>query len=249
MEIDVFHYSAWPFWLLTIVGVLLTGISKSGLAGGAGVLAVPLMALYLPVPLAAAITLPLLWLMDAKTVYSYRDAIDTGLLWQLCPAACCGIAIGGLMLGKVSSEHLQWILGLLSIVFACWQSLTKFLSRFAKAGFFWGGLAGITSTLLHAGGPPLSIFLLGREVDKRQWLGTAACFFAITNLLKAIPYTLNHQWSSEQWLLSVILLPVAWFGVVLGVWLAKRIDQQLFIKIARSMLGLAGCLLIYESLF
>jgi len=33
----------WLFWLIAITGVILTGISKSGFAGGAGVVAVPLM--------------------------------------------------------------------------------------------------------------------------------------------------------------------------------------------------------------
>ena len=248
MEIDLFHINATPFWLLAIIGVLLTGISKSGLAGGAGVLAVPLMALYIPVPMAAAISLPLLWLMDVKTVYSYRDAIDRALLWQLCPAAFIGVAAGGLLLGKVDDIQLQLILGVLSIIFAVWSSLTKLLSCFSNAGLIWGGLAGVTSTLLHAGGPPLSIFLLGRDVDKRQWLGTAACFFAVINIIKAVPYTLNNQWSEQQWWVSLALLPFAWFGVGLGVWLAKKINQIRFIYIARSMLFLAGIMLVYKGI-
>ncbi len=48
------------FWLLAFAGVVLTGISKSGFAGGAGVVAVPLLALVLPVERAAALMLPLL---------------------------------------------------------------------------------------------------------------------------------------------------------------------------------------------
>ena len=40
------------FWLLAVVGVFLTGISKSGFAGGAGVVAVPLLALVVSPALA-----------------------------------------------------------------------------------------------------------------------------------------------------------------------------------------------------
>ena len=45
--------------------VLLMGLAKSGFGAGFGALAVPLMALAMPVPQAAAIMLPLLAIMDA----------------------------------------------------------------------------------------------------------------------------------------------------------------------------------------
>ena len=54
------------FWILAILGVTLTGISKSGFAGGAGVVAVPLMSLYIPFEHTVVIMLPLLIVMDYK---------------------------------------------------------------------------------------------------------------------------------------------------------------------------------------
>ena len=65
------------FWLLAIIGVIFTGISKSGLAGGAGVVAVPLLALVISVPEAAALMLPLLLIMDVRTISMYRQAIKS----------------------------------------------------------------------------------------------------------------------------------------------------------------------------
>ena len=55
------------FWLVAVLGVILTGVSKSGFAGGAGVVAVPLMALFIPVSQAVVIMLPLLLLMPNKS--------------------------------------------------------------------------------------------------------------------------------------------------------------------------------------
>lgn len=80
-------YSSFLFWLLAIVGVLLTGISKSGFAGGAGVVAVPILALVMPVPQAAALMLPLLIVMDIKAIQLYRQHINKRVLFSIIPAA------------------------------------------------------------------------------------------------------------------------------------------------------------------
>ena len=49
------------FYAVAVPAVMLTGLSKSGFLGGFGALAVPLMSLAIPVPQAAAIMLPLLF--------------------------------------------------------------------------------------------------------------------------------------------------------------------------------------------
>ena len=54
-----------PFcYLVTVPAVLLLGISKSGFGAGFGALAVPMMAMAVSVPQAAAILMPVLLLMD-----------------------------------------------------------------------------------------------------------------------------------------------------------------------------------------
>ena len=68
-------WSDWPlihdaaFYAVAVPAVLLMGLSKSGFLGGFGSLAVPLMALVVPVPQAAAIMLPLLLVMDAAGLH------------------------------------------------------------------------------------------------------------------------------------------------------------------------------------
>ena len=52
------------FYAAAIPAVLIAGISKGGFAGGLGVLAVPMMAIFIPPMQAASIMLPILCLMD-----------------------------------------------------------------------------------------------------------------------------------------------------------------------------------------
>ncbi len=237
------------FWLLAIVGVLLTGISKSGFAGGAGVIAVPLLSLVIPVPVAAALMLPLLIVMDAKSLSYYWRSVRWQELKIIVPAALVGIIIGGYLLGKLPSNLLQVLLGIFCIVFSLWRKLTPLLAGIPYAGFIWGVISGLTSTLLHSGGPPINIYLAACRLPKQTWLATAAVFFAIMNLIKIIPYALTDQWQSDSivpdlLLIDIVLLPISLIGVWLGYILQKQISEAHFMTACKGLLFLSGIALL-----
>ncbi len=236
-------------WGLAIVGVLLTGISKSGFAGGAGVIAVPLLSLVIPVPVAATLMLPLLLVMDAKSLNYYWRSVQWQELKVIAPAALTGIIAGGYLLGKLPSNLLHVLLGVFCIVFALWKKLTPLLARIPYAGIIWGMVSGLTSTLLHSGGPPINIYLATRQLPKRNWLATAAVFFAMMNLVKIIPYTLTDQWQtdaliSELLIIDIILLPISLIGVWLGYILQLRISEAHFMSACKGLLFLSGLALL-----
>ncbi|WP_166267927.1 sulfite exporter TauE/SafE family protein [Marinobacter caseinilyticus] len=237
------------FWLLAGIGVILTGISKSGFAGGAGVVAVPLLAFAVPLPLAAVIMLPVLLFMDIRTIHLYRKHASLATLKHLVPAAFVGIALGGSVMGMLSTAALELITGVISIVFASWQWISSSLQRFQQAGWFWGTVSGVTSTLIHAGGPPINVYFLGRNLPKLQWLGTAAVLFGVMNLTKVIPYSLNGFWELRLLLVSVLLLPAAWLGVQLGHGIQQRIGGDTFTRICRVLLMISGAGLVVKGLF
>lgn len=242
------YWFSTPFWVLAIAGVILTGISKSGFAGGSGVVAVPLLALVMPVPTAAALLLPLLLVMDAKTVWYYRRGITRAHLFAILPAALIGIALAGWAMKDLSSQWLQIVLGSFSIVFAVWQKITPTLGRLKGSGIIWGCIAGVSSTLLHAGGPPINIYLLSQQLSKLTWLATASVFFAVLNVIKIIPYSLNQQWSVELLKLDIALLPAAIFGIWLGKVIQQRIDDRQFVVVCRGLLFFSGIALVIKAL-
>jgi uncharacterized protein len=236
------------FWLIAGIGVIFTGISKSGFAGGAGVVAVPLITLFLPIQDAIVVMLPLLLLMDAKTIHYYRGKANWAILKQLLPAAIAGIALAGIALSALSEVTLTLLLALISIVFSMWQKLTPILGRLPGAALLWGMTSGITSTLIHAGGPPLNIYLLAKQLDKLVWLATAGIFFGVMNIVKLIPYTLNEQWRMELFLVATAFIPLAFVGVWLGKVIQTKISEQRFAQSCRMLLLLSGILLLLKLL-
>ena len=92
------------FYAVAVPAVLMMGLSKSGFLGGFGSLAVPLMALTVPVPQAAAIMLPLLAVMDATGLQQLWRACDRALLALLLPAGLLGTVVGTLSFGVLSTN-------------------------------------------------------------------------------------------------------------------------------------------------
>lgn len=243
------------FYLLATIVILLTGMDKGGFARGMGTMAVPALALLVDPRVAAAIMLPILCCMDLVTLKAFRGQWDLQIVKVIIPAAAGGIALGTLSFRYLSADHIRFIIGTFSIYVAVQQLPNSALvnndyvpSPSKLAGRIWGAASGFSSFIAHAGGPPLSIYLLPLRLDKTIVVGTSALFFAIVNALKLIPYALLGQLHFENLKVSLILLPVAPIGVLLGVFLHRRISNHIFYFMSYVMLGLIGIKLILESL-
>jgi hypothetical protein len=73
------------FYATAVVAVLVLGVAKGGLAGGIGLVAVPLMSLTIEPARAAAILLPILMLMDATALGPWWGKWDARSLRTTAP--------------------------------------------------------------------------------------------------------------------------------------------------------------------
>jgi uncharacterized protein len=241
------------FWFAAVPGVLLFGISKGGFAGGFGIVTVPLMALAIAPAQAAAIMLPILLAMDVGAVWAYRRQWSRGLIRMLLPAGLAGTAIGTLVFRELSSDAIRLFLGVLAIGFVLWRTLRHAPSAGAPRpsavmGAFWAALAGLTSFVAHAGGPPISVYLLPLRLAPSVLVGTVAVLFAALNWSKVLPYWWLGLFSSQNLLTSAALAPVGIAGVALGVWLHRRVNDQLFYRLVYAFLLATGAKLLYDGL-
>lgn len=244
-----------PIFILTAVfAVLITGISKGGF-GGLGLFAVPIMALSISPVQAAGIMLPILIVMDWISVWAYRKHWDKRLLWLLLPGALLGIAIGGLLADRVSEDFVRACVGLIALVFPVYAVLSPKL----RSGADWlkdnrpmawlsGIAAGFTSFVAHAGGPPFQAYALQQGLEKRIYAGTAVMFFFVVNAVKVVPYALLGQFDKENLTISAALIPLAPIGVLIGVWLLKRIDQRAFYRVMYGLIFVTGVKLLWDVL-
>ncbi|MBT5031147.1 MAG: sulfite exporter TauE/SafE family protein [Proteobacteria bacterium] len=238
------------FYYVAVPAVLITGMGKGGLGGNAGAVAVPLMALVIEPIRAAAILLPIICLMDLLAVRTFWGIFDAASLKIIIPASMIGVAIGSTVLGLVSTEVLKALIGIISISFALNYWLVG--DRLGKAatskvsGWICGAVAGFTSLQIHAGAPPLSIYLLPKRLDKYVLLGTMAVFFAILDYVKLIPYALLGQLDSSNLYTSLVLAPLAPIGVKLGYYVLERTSQLVIYRLIYFFLFVAGLKLVWD---
>lgn len=241
------------FWLTAVLAVTLVGIAKAGFGGGVGVVATPLLALTIPVPEAAALLLPLLIIIDLLSIGPYQHHVERESLRLLLPAAVVGIVLGALFFRTFSDDErlLKSGIGLLALLFVAYQVLRTLRPGVLPAqrpprplGFLLGTVAGFGSTLAHAGGPPVSIYLLPQRLPQEKFVGTSVVFFTAVNLLKLIPYGFLGLLRVGNLTTILLLSPLTLVGVVVGIRLNRRFDPTWFNRVVYTLLFLTGVELV-----
>ena len=243
------------FYAVAIPAVTLFGVSKGGFGPGFGVMSVPLMALIVSPVQAAAILLPILCLMDVFAIWVYRGKWVLPELRILVPASLIGIGIGTVMFEYMSPAIIRLVLGAVAMVF----TLNYWFQRFTKSdpqqtvyppvvGTIAGATAGFTSFIAHAGGPPLNMYLLRRKLNRTEFVGISVVFFAVANYVKLLPYAWLGQLDISNLSTSLVLSPLAPIGVGIGVWLHRRVSDQIFFYFAYTLLFVVGSKLVYDGI-
>lgn len=241
------------FYAAAIPAVFLMGLAKSGFGSGFGALAVPIMALSVTVPQAAAIFMPLLLAIDLIGITAFRKDVDKALLRFLLPWGLVGIMAGTILFKLVSAPVVAGIVGILTLLFLA-QRLLFPPSADAGPLPLWLGrwliaAAGFTSFVAHAGGPPYSAYILRLKLAPITYTATAAYFYFIVNLSKWVPYAWLGLLDWRNFATSVVLMPVAFAGVGLGIRIARHIQPTLFYRLIYVGMFLTGCKLVWDGFF
>ncbi|MEP6791975.1 MAG: sulfite exporter TauE/SafE family protein [Ramlibacter sp.] len=241
------------FYAVALPAVLLLGISKSGFGAGFGSLAVPMMAMAVTVPQAAAILMPVLLLMDLLGLAAFRRHFDAGLIKFIVPLGLVGTVIGTLSFKLLDSRTVAGIVGIFTLIFLAQRLLFPPKPDSPHPPKWLGGIlavtAGFTSFVSHAGGPPINAYVIPMRMPPLVFTATMAVFFFVINLSKWIPYAWLGLLDTRNMATSLALLPFAPIGVFIGVRMAHRIRPLLFYRLIYGGMFLTGCKLVWDGFF
>lgn len=237
-------------YIVVALGAFLTGLSKGGLGGMMGALITVLLSQVMPIQQGIGLLLPILMLGDVFAVAAHWRRWDKALIWLLIPGALVGVTIGTVVITNLSSSGLRRGLGIIVLLFVAYRlfegRILTWLQYQARRwhGAVAGAVAGFTSTLAHAGGPPITIYLLMQDLDPRVFVSTAALFFAVLNWIKVPYYFYAGLFDFD------LLWRLAWLAplVPLGVWtgrlLVERVDKRIFERILLGFLAVSAVILL-----
>jgi len=253
--------SAGLFWIG--LSLFLTGMAKGGFPVGS--IALPLLILMWPAQTQAArqgvgFMLPMLCLMDAVAMAFYWRHVEWKRLGYLIPATLVGVALASVLFVSndavvaVSDRMLKALIGILGICFVIYFAAKKWILRHVHtavpnwgSGSAFGFAAGMTSTLAHAAGPVMQMYLLPQKLDKRVFAATSCAFFWMLNLVKLLPFSLMDRIEAGNLRLGVILLPVIPLGVGFGWWLTRRTQEKHYTVLICAVLLITSISLIYKA--
>lgn len=237
--------------IVSILSVALVGLSKGGLGGAFALMGVPVMSLVMSPIQAAAILLPILLMMDAQSLWLWRGYRDWNVLKVMIPAAIIGIAIGWALAAVTSDAAVRLIVGTVALGFTARVVFARFggvAPRYVpQLGWFWGAVAGFTSFVAHAGGPPFQVQVLPKRLDPKLYTGTSVLFFAVINAVKVVPYAALGLFDPSVLWSALAMLPVAMITVPIGAAVIRRMSPEQFYPFTYSMVAIVGVKLIWDG--
>ncbi len=215
------------------VGAILIGLSKGGIRG-MGSVATILVALTVPADVAIGLVLPLMIAGDITALLALRHHIALRIVWPLVAGGIVGVAAASTVLANLTAQSLEMAIAAIIVAFVGYRFAVRgrggWPPRLAttSAGVLTGVTAGITSTIAHVGGPPVSIHLLARQVAPLTFAGTSVAVFTFVNWLKVPGYLMAGLFDTElMWRMApaiVLVVP----GVFVGRWITARLNLAQF---------------------
>jgi len=240
------------FWVLAPIAVLFAGVSKAGFGSGAAFASAAVLALIVPPAQALGLMLPLLMLVDLATLRPYWGKWRWQEAQVLILCGLPGVAGGVALFRFANDDVLRLLIGAVSLGFVIWQMWPRSRKRRkmpVRAGLVAGAVAGFTSFVSHAGGPPAAVYLLSRGLGKTAYQATTVLVFWAINIMKFVPYAFLGVFTAESLRGGAVLAPFALLGAWGGVKLHHAVSERVFFALTYALLSITGVKLIYDALF
>ena len=251
----------WVYYLCVGAAVLITGISKSGFGGGIGIVALPLMASVMPARHMLGVQLPLLIAADALSNLHHLRNYEWRLLKPLVWGALAGVLLGSAVFWALQQSDptrvqrgLSLLIGAVCLVFVAIQAwgLTgrrvPTLPSHPASSVAVGATAGFVSTISHAAGPIVTLYLLQAKLARHLLVGTQVFYFLLINSAKVPTYVALGYINASTLRDSVWFIPLIPLGTLAGAWMNKRVPEKPFAAILYVAAAVTAGHMIWASL-
>lgn len=240
--------STWSVLLIAFVATFI----RSTFGFGEALVAVPLLALFMPIRTAAPVAVLLSITVAAiVVVQDWRSIHVSSAGWLLAPTVL-GIPVGIWLLSVGHQSAVKAVLGLLILSFATYSILGKpppELHSDSKLGMLVSGfLAGLLGGAYGMNGPPLVIYGAMRRWSPQHFRATLQGYFLPASMVGMAGYWLSGLWDSAVTRYYLISLTVAVPAIFLGRLVNQRLSSGSFLKYVYCGLAGSGILLLLQSL-
>lgn len=235
--------------IITVSSIIfLATIFRTAFGFGEALIAVPLLALLIPVKEAAPLAVMASILIAGFVVIKDKKHIQVGSAYRLVVSTLFGIPLG-LVLLKFGSETLvKGILGFVIFTYSVYSLLRSHKVYFHddRRAWIFGFLAGILGGSYGVNGPPLAIYGSLRGWEPAQFRATLQGYFLPSSLAGMCGYLISGLWTREVTGLFFDSLPAIVLGILCGRLLSRRISHTHFHRLLNFGLLIVSCVLLLQ---
>jgi hypothetical protein len=236
------------FWVSLILFV--SGLNQGFSGFGVILVALPLLTLILDiksvVPLIAlsAVVIAIMLFLQLKERFDFQK------IKPLLIGAIPGIPIGVFVLKEIDTSIIQWVLGLILIMYALYRLLISPRKQGIRESwaYLFGLLSGIMAGVLSAAAPPIIVYLTLQSWDKDQIKVSLQAFFIISGSVVVVFHALTGLTTLLTLKLFAISTPPLLLGTYLGSLLYGRINENQYRKVMFVFLGLLGIFTMWRAM-
>ena len=238
--------------IYVIAVIFIATLIRSTLGFGEALVAVPLLALRIPIVVAAPLAVLVSTVVAGVIVVQDWRKIEVRSAGGLVIASLFGIPFGLLLLARTNDHTVKLILGLLIAGFALY-SLTFELKRHLAADRpSWlagvGFVSGVLGGAYGMNGPPLAVYGALRRWSPQQFRATLQGYFIFASLAGLLGYAALGLWVPLVTHYFLLSLPGVLVAILAGRVLNRRLRGDAFFRVVYSGLIVIGAILIGQAL-
>ncbi len=238
--------------LYVLLVVFFATIIRSTFGFGEALIAVPLLALMIPIGVAAPLAVLLsITIAAVVVVQDWRKIHLRSTGWLLAPTFL-GIPLGIALLTSVHQYLVKAALALVIIAFSGYFLLGKNPPQLPTDSHAWllscGFLAGILGGTYGMNGPPLVIYGAMRRWSPQHFRATLQGYFLPASIVAMAGYWFAGLWTSTVTHDYLLSLPAAIPAIFLGRAINHRLRGEAFLKYVHAGLVCIGILLLIQAI-
>ena len=230
--------------------IFLATFIRSAFGFGEALVAVPLLALLIPVSVAAPLAVLVSVTVAGLVLAQDHSELDLRSAGWLVLFTLPGIPLGLLLLESVAEPVVKIALGCVVIAFALYSLLSALPRELKNDRLAWlfGFSAGVLGGAYGMNGPPLVIYGSLRRWPPRIFRATLQGYFLPASLLGALGYWLVGLWTPTVSRYFLWCLPAIIVATLLGRAVNRRMASQSFLRYVNVGLIATGVVLLLQAL-
>ena len=237
--------------LYVIVVLFLATLIRSAFGFGEALVAVPLLALRIPVEVAAPLAVLMSITVAAVIVLQDWRKIHLRSASWLVLFSFLGIPLGLWLLTRADDRLMKAMLAVLVVAFASYSLFGRRRLELRDDHRLWlfgaGFLGGVLGGAYGMNGPPLVIYGSMRRWSPQHFRATLQGYFLPASLLGMAGYALAGLWVPAVTWYYCVSLPSALAAIVLGRVINDRLSGEAFLKYVYLGLIAIGALLLVQA--